>query len=835
LITLSLLAALPLAAQTIDWTARYAHEARAAARPGGGDPILGKRALATDAAGNTYVAGQVDAGTGSGSDYLTLKLDASGALVWARTFAGTAGGHDSASALAVDGSGNVYVTGRSQGSAGGVNYATVKYDPAGSLQWVQEFNGSGNGTDYAHALAVDASGSVYVTGQVSGATGGWNYATVKYDSTGAFQWAGEYNGSGNGHDFAHAVAVDGSGNVHVTGYAMGASGGNNYATLKYDSAGSLLWVREYLGFSSSDDIAYALALDGSGHVYVTGSAGAVTGGFNYATLKYDAAGTLLWARQYNGSGNSTDRAYALALDAGGNVFVAGSAYGASGGYNCATVKYDGAGTLLWAEEYDGPGGNLDSAYALEVDAAGNAYVAGSSYGTTGSQDHVTLKYGSLGTLAWAREHDGPGSGADVSYGVAIEASGSVVVSGYSRNASGFDEIRVASYDPAGLEQWASTHPATPVSDGLASNPTSARATAVGSDGSVYLTGSTRGGNSDDYLTVKLDSAGTVVWARTYNGSGNGFDSANALAVDGSGSVYVAGRSAGAAGGDNYATLKYDAAGSLEWVREYDGTAAGADYAYALAVDGSGGVYVTGSSSGATGGANCVTVKYDSAGTLLWTREYNGTGGASDYAYAAAVDGYGSLVLAGSTFGATGMMNFLTLRYDSGGALQWAREHDGTVGGDDFGSAIAVDGAGNVLVTGRSAGATGGNNFATVKYDPAGNLLWAREHDGTGGSLDIAHALAVDTAGNVFVTGYSNGASGGVNFATVKYDGAGNLEWAREYDGTASGADYPYALAVNASGDLYVAGLSWGVTGGVNFATVKYDSRLGTSCSIRRAE
>ncbi|MCL4838404.1 MAG: SBBP repeat-containing protein, partial [Thermoanaerobaculia bacterium] len=823
LTVLALLAALPLAAQTIDWTARYAHEARTAARPGGGDPILGKRALATDAAGNTYVAGQVDAGTGSGTDFLTLKLDAGGALVWARTFAGTAGGHDSASALAVDGIGNVYVTGRSQGSTGGYNYATVKYDLAGALQWVREFNGSGNGTDYAHAVAVDASGNVYVAGQVSGATGGWNYATVKYDNTGALQWAREYNGSGNGHDFAHAVAVDGSGNVHVTGYAMGASGGNNYATLRYDSAGSLLWVREYQGFSFSDDMAYALALDGSGHVYVTGSAGAVSGGFNFATLKYDAAGALLWARQYNGSGNSTDRAYALALDAGGNVYVAGSAYGASGGYNCATVKYDGAGTLLWAEEYDGPGGNVDSAYALEVDAAGNAYVAGSSYGTTGSQDHVTLKYGSLGTLEWARELDGMGAGADVSYGVAIGASGSVVVSGYSRNASGFDEIRVASYDPAGLEQWASTHPATPVSDGLASNPTSARATAVGSDGAVYLTGSTRAGNSDDYLTVKLDPTGAVVWARTHNGSGNGFDSANALAIDGAGSVSVTGRSAGATGGDNYATLKYDAAGSLEWVREYDGTAAGADYAHALVVDGSGGVYVTGSSSGATGGANCVTVKYDSAGTLLWTREYNGTGGASDSAYAAAVDGDGSLVLAGSTFGATGMMNFLTLRYDSGGTLQWAREHDGTAGGDDFGSAIAVDGAGNVLVTGRSAGATGGHNFATVKYDSAGNLLWAREYNGSGNGHDFAHALAVDTAGNVFVTGYSDGASGGGNYATVKYDGAGNLEWAREYDGTASGADYPYALAVNASGDLYVAGLSWGVTGGVNFATVKYDS------------
>ena len=137
-------------------------------------------------------------------------------------------GADSASAIAVDSSGDVYVTGQSYGASTQSDYATIKYDSGGQQQWVARYNGPGNSGDEAHAIAVDSSGNVYVTGQSYGAGTELDYATVKYDSAGQEEWVIRYNGQGKSFDIAHAIAVDRSGNVYVAG-----EGDVDYTTIKY--------------------------------------------------------------------------------------------------------------------------------------------------------------------------------------------------------------------------------------------------------------------------------------------------------------------------------------------------------------------------------------------------------------------------------------------------------------------------------------------------------------------------------------------------------------------------------------------------------------------------
>ena len=125
-------------------------------------------------------------------------------------------------AVAVDGSNNVIVTGRSQASSCGYpDYATIKYSSAGVPLWTNRYNGPGNGGDYATAVAVDGSNNVIVTGYSQGSGTSYDYATIKYSSAGVPLWTNRYNGPGNGDDYAHAVAVDGSNNVIVTGYSIG--------------------------------------------------------------------------------------------------------------------------------------------------------------------------------------------------------------------------------------------------------------------------------------------------------------------------------------------------------------------------------------------------------------------------------------------------------------------------------------------------------------------------------------------------------------------------------------------------------------------------------------
>jgi hypothetical protein len=134
----------------------------------------------------------------------------------------------------MDGSGNVYVTGRSTGSGTGLDYATLKYDPSGNQLWVQRYNGPGNDYDFANAIAVDGCGNVYVTGCSYGdSVTSADYATLKYDPAGNQLWEERYNGPGNGDDGSYAIAVAGCDNVYVTGYSAGSGTSSDYATIEY--------------------------------------------------------------------------------------------------------------------------------------------------------------------------------------------------------------------------------------------------------------------------------------------------------------------------------------------------------------------------------------------------------------------------------------------------------------------------------------------------------------------------------------------------------------------------------------------------------------------------
>jgi sugar lactone lactonase YvrE len=216
----------------------------------------------------------------SGYEYATVKYDSGGTQRWVARYHAPENTFSAPSAIAVDSSGYIYVTGVSSGSGPGSDYATIKYNAAGQQIWVARYNHSGgDSADGANAMAVDTSGNVYVTG---GSSGG--YGTVKYNSAGQQQWVASYNHPG----YATAIAVDSSGNVYVTGGTRGFGQGEDYATVKYNSAGQEQWVARYDGPRPgySTDQAAAIAVDGSGYVYVTGySVGSGTD-VDYATIKY---------------------------------------------------------------------------------------------------------------------------------------------------------------------------------------------------------------------------------------------------------------------------------------------------------------------------------------------------------------------------------------------------------------------------------------------------------------------------------------------------------------------------------------------------------------------
>jgi hypothetical protein len=419
--------------------------------------------------------------------------------------------------------------------------------------WAARHAGPGNADDRATAVAVDADGNVYVTGQRGGGPNGLDLATIKYDPAGAEAWVRLYDGPGHGDDAGAAVAVDDAGNVYVTGYSFGAgSAQEDFVTIKYDAAGSLLWAARYDGPVSDWDEAFALALDDAGNVHVAGRSNnsGLWFDFDFLTVKYDAAGKELWTARYNGPADDWDEALDLALDGDGNVYVTGGATRQPGtAYrDYATVKYDDAGNFQWVRLLDGEGRNSDTAVAVAVDDLGHVVVTGYSSGSAGTvYNYVTVQYDAAGTLQWNRSYDSALSfSADVASAVGVDADGNVYVTG-----SSVLDYATVKYDAAGNEQWVRRFGTSGADDKPA-------ALAVGASGAVYVTG----GSANDYVTLKYSPDGQRLWEARYDGpaSGNGEDAAAALAVDTAEHVYVTGYSAGAGTGADLATVKYTQAG-----------------------------------------------------------------------------------------------------------------------------------------------------------------------------------------------------------------------------------------------------------------------------------
>jgi hypothetical protein len=205
--------------------------------------------------------------------------------------------------------------------------------------WVQRYNGPGNGNDNANALAVDGSNNVIVTGYSTVSGGYYDYTTIKYSSAGMPLWTNRYNGRWNSNDSARALAVDSSNDVIVTGFSYESGSTSDYTTIKYSSAGVVLWTNYYNGPGNSTDGAWAVAVDGSNKVIVTGNSIGSGSGYDYATIQYSSAGVPLWTNRDNGPANSDDRASAVAVDGSNNVIVTGNSAGVGSGDDFATVKY----------------------------------------------------------------------------------------------------------------------------------------------------------------------------------------------------------------------------------------------------------------------------------------------------------------------------------------------------------------------------------------------------------------------------------------------------------------------------------------------------------------
>lgn len=412
---------------------------------------------------------------------------------WTSTYSNSNDG-DAGTSIALDAMGNVFVTGMAAGFENSIDILTIKYNSIGVRQWVKSYHTGGNSYSYANDIAVDAFGNVYVTGNGNG-----GYIIIKYNTSGDQVWVRSYHGPNNLYDDdAYSIAVDSQDNIFVTGGSKKGDYNFDYVTLKYDSSGNQLWVQRYNGTGNENDIAYSIAADLDGNVYVTGFSFGDSTNYDYCTIKYSSTGQELWIKRYDGIRSFEDAAYSVILDNNGNVYVTGYSYGNETFRDFATIKYDTSGEQMWVQRYSGKGFSYDEASALAIDLKGNVYVTGKSNEVSVSEfDYVTIKYNGSGAEQWVQRYNGTGNSIDAPSSIVVGKNGIVFVTGYSYGNGTESDMLTIAYDSVGVQKWIERR------DGSAHGSESGYSLVMDSSDNLFLTGSImQTGTYIDVITIK---------------------------------------------------------------------------------------------------------------------------------------------------------------------------------------------------------------------------------------------------------------------------------------------------------------------------------------------
>ena len=413
-------------------------------------------AVATDGAGNAYVAGKTRGdldglGVGDpavgGSDLVLLRFATNGTLQWSRQL-GTPE-DDEAFAVAVDGVGNVYVAGSTGGDLDGLgvgdsligatDFFLAKFGPTGNLLFTRQLGTLA--ADEARGVAVDGLGNIYVSGTTAGDLDGPGIGSDPLVGATDFFLA-KFGPAGNllrtrqlgtlADDRSFAVVVDGVGDVYVAGSTDGdldgpdiisdpLVGGTDFFLAKFAPSGNLLFTRQF-GTLATDE-ARGVAVDGVGTVYVTGSTGGdldgpgigdpLVGGSDFFLATFDPSGSLLFTRQFGTLVD--DRAFTVAIDGAGSAYVTGTTNGdldgpgigdpLVGGTDFFLAKFDASGNLLFTRQLGTP--TDDSAFGVAVArlaVGGNVFVTGETLGgldgnpSAGDFDLFLSKFDPFGNL-----------------------------------------------------------------------------------------------------------------------------------------------------------------------------------------------------------------------------------------------------------------------------------------------------------------------------------------------------------------------------------------------------------------------------------------------------
>jgi hypothetical protein len=378
-----------------------------------------KTPLVTDSLLNTFIAGTVQ-NTNSGVDVLLRKLDAHGDLIWQTNYTNSGAYRDQATDIALDDSGNVYLCGASYINGNHFDFLVLKFDPSGNLLWDYTYNANASLADGATALAL-SNGSVFVTGPATFTGSYIDFLTLRISSAGTLLWQSTYNYV-NFADVPFDIVVQ-DGNVFVTGGSQNNFSDWDYATLQMlETNGNAVDTSRTGGTGIGFEYATEAVADNDGFYYLTGTF-YNNGSKDFKTIKFDASLNVVWAATFDFDGED-DEALSMAVDTSGNVYVAGVSSDSSN-KQFTIVKYNSSGTQQWVHRSGGI--NNDRSTRITCDESGNVYATGERHNGF-NLDFYTLALDEQGNVLWSKLFNGGSNGDDKANMIAVEDQ-YIIVSG----------------------------------------------------------------------------------------------------------------------------------------------------------------------------------------------------------------------------------------------------------------------------------------------------------------------------------------------------------------------------------------------------------------------
>ena len=412
-------------------------------------------------------------------------------IQWQSYYRGADSLIDRSSTMARDNSGNIYIVGLSTRQATGTDILTVKYNSSGIFQWARTYNGSDSSSDVGNGIAVDNAGNVYVIGTARNAN--VDAVLIKYDPSGTMQWVKTHNGTGNGYDEFNDVYVDGGGNIYAVGNIRNTN--SDLLAVKYNAAGTLLWQVAYNAGTANED-GLSVTVGDSGNVYVSGSTASTGSTYvDMLLIKINSSGITQWGRTYAGVGIGVDEAFSVATGDSGNVYITGNSYGGTGtNYDVTTIKYGLDGTRKWVVKYDPP--EYQRGAKILTDDSGYVYVMAK----TG--DYTVIKYGSDGEEIWTSHYNGPHNYIDEPNDMCMDSHGNLYVTGYVEDTTAADgsfypRTTTVKYSPQGAIVWSIIDTEYSTTWGVTCD----------NNGNVYVTGDISAGTSGTQIqTIAYSSS-----------------------------------------------------------------------------------------------------------------------------------------------------------------------------------------------------------------------------------------------------------------------------------------------------------------------------------------